>query len=247
MALEIKEITINSISELLTNLTEHSEANDYTLYRGQQFDWNLHPKISRLTSRGKMDKIKCEKLMIDEFVFYSKPYLNDKSHSPIDILSIAQHHGMATRLLDWTKNPLAAIWFAVNEVPEEGNKYGVVWKLDTIQDDYIEDCNPFDIKEIKLFRPNLNIQRIINQNAIFSIHGYSEEFGIYLKLEEQPNYYSRLVKFIIPSDIFWKIRYDLDILGINKMSLFPDLDGVSKYVEWLHINYTDEIDKHRYK
>jgi hypothetical protein len=242
---KITEIEVKSVGEIITYLSEHGNANDLTLYRGQKKDWSLEPKVSRIKLRGNEDIVESEKKMYYDFEFYSKPYFNKDGLFSLDILSVAQHHGMATRLLDWTRNPLAAIWFAVNEVPIQDN-YGVVWKFETKKEDYVGLVSPYEIVDIKLYRPDLNSNRIINQNAVFSIHGYSKEISSFVKLDEHEEFQERLIKFIIPSKLFWSFRYDLDILGINRMSLFPDLDGVSKHIEWLNSNYEDEIGKNRY-
>jgi len=84
------------------------EINDYTLFRGHNnFMWELLPKIARedFVFRSKSDS---ELKMIETFKRYARQYLSKEIKNEWHYFALAQHYGMATRLLDWTTNPLAA-------------------------------------------------------------------------------------------------------------------------------------------
>jgi hypothetical protein len=117
-------ISINSVETLITELKSNGNIPENTLFRGQEEDWDLVPKISRIVFREK-DYRKTELKMLNDFKRFSLPYLKTIPKNDWDWLALAQHHGMATRLLDWTTNPLAALWFTVKK-PTNSNKNGVL-------------------------------------------------------------------------------------------------------------------------
>ena len=116
------------------------------LFRGQQQDWPLLPKLARIKLKPDKRLNPTEDEMLKDFERLSLPHININLEHRLDKLAFAQHNGMATRLLDWTLNPLAALWFAVR-IPaakdeQEKLKDGVVWIYHASHED-IEALPPF--------------------------------------------------------------------------------------------------------
>ena len=97
----------------------------FTLFRGQREDWPLLPKLARLTHVG--DILSAEHEM---FATFRREAVADAEPVPDndwDWLALAQHHGLPTRLIDWTMNPLAAAWFAVGDPAARPDRPAVLW------------------------------------------------------------------------------------------------------------------------
>lgn len=121
--MEEKEIYVESIVDYLNALPENEEFSDslldnLTLFRGQgNKEWNLIPSVMR----NREDFLN-EELYIKECI---RQYPEEfKNMNKVDILIKMQHYGMPTRLLDLTKNPLVALYFACVSEP---NNDGVVY------------------------------------------------------------------------------------------------------------------------
>lgn len=226
--------------------------NENSLFRGHtSYKWNLVPRIGRQGFNFRINEHD-EKEMLNTFKRFSEPIIKDEIFLDFDFLAMAQHHGMATRLLDWTSNPLTALWFCVQNPTK--SKFGSVWVLNYEQSELIDGSakrtilnpgdyhrnNPFEIEGIKVFKPRLIAQRIINQNGLFTIHGKSK--GKYLTLNKLREFDKKLFEIQIDSKFFKDIRWTLDKLSFNKMTQFPDIDGIASYSEWLHTRLTDEMD-----
>lgn len=239
--LEIKslEAYIKAVCDeasLWINYNRNFAKNRYplVLYRGQEKDDPLLPKMAREKLLSK-DIAQKEQNIISEFRKLACPFTDYKfKNNEWDMLALAQHHGLPTRLLDWTENPLAALWFAlVKENPETDFRY--VYRL-ILNGDEIFDINlgtkPFDLNQTGVFRPNHVTKRITVQTGWFSVHNCIK--GKFISLNDQKNFSKRLAKYKIPNDplLIKDILIRLDRLGINHFTLFPDVDGLSKYLEW---------------
>lgn len=214
------------------------------LFRGQPCDEPLIPKLGRLKLKGKLTNI--ERLMIDEFRRTSPPLTEFHPHNDWDVLALAQHHGLPTRLLDWTKSAYAALWFAVREPfkPRENSvapRQGVVWIFAPSVEDYLADTeslpdkerpSPFDNRDVtKIFRPKVISRRISAQSGLFTAHKIVEKKR-FVALEKNKKYMSKLTKLtILPKD-FATLRKNLHMFNVNHSSQFPDLDGLAKHLQW---------------
>lgn len=238
-----KELTINKFTDYTKIIEKCADSENY-FFRGQRTDSILLPRIGRLKLKESLAK--SEKKMFNEFKRKSIPFIQNLPKNDWDWLAIAQHHGMATRLLDWTSNPLTALWFAV-QYPAKEKMHGVVWIFKVPEQDILtpdklinSSIAPFSGKRTKMFQPNCVTNRIVAQNGSFTVHRFIDSRKSFVPLEKNKYYQNCLTKVIIPAKSFTNLRYHLDRFGINHSSMFPDIDGVCKHVEWLNSRLADE-------
>lgn len=220
----MKEHKVNNFTELHEILSSYRKDNRWQFRGHSNIDWELTPKVGRADfAKSKDEKIfRAWKRRAVEFV--SVPYDDDWGW-----LSIAQHHGLATRLLDWTFNPLAAAYFAVSENIESDAvifAYNTSYFIDTKKSN-----NPFEITGVKKFKPTGIAQRIVRQGGLFTVHENPD-----VSMEKVIEVDNILEKIIIEKSYRKELLFELSHYGINKATLFPDLDGLSAYINWATAN-----------
>ena len=226
------------------------------IFRGQNLDRPLIPRIARLRAKGKLLRI--EKLMMADFGRQILPFSEFQPENEWDLLALAQHHGLPTRLLDWTYSALTALWFSTRPSrvgqPEKRGHIGVVWVWKTITSDFLPvppENGPY-VGLTRIFRPRIVSRRILAQTGVFTCHKplsgekLTISGGKFVPLEENTSYSDRLHKIVIPSRLWPQFREQLEISGVHHLSMFPDLDGLSRHLEGSYFHDApvpiDEID-----
>ncbi|HYC84480.1 MAG TPA: FRG domain-containing protein [Chryseosolibacter sp.] len=230
-----KTFSVSSFKEFQEILLDIS-TEQFTLYRGQSLDKTLLPKIARYELP---DVEKTEREMLKDFQRRSLHLIDFQPGNSWDWLALAQHHGMATRLLDWTENPLIALWFSMaTKLEPKHADYSVVWGFNVPNEDIVastDELDPFQEGSTKVFKPNHITKRISAQFGWFTIHKYNNEKK-FIAFEKNNQYSERLFKIKVNSDCFSECKRRLHTFGINSASMYPDIDGLAKHVEWLFLD-----------
>jgi hypothetical protein len=220
------------------------------VFRGQTKEegWPLVPSAGRNLNRSLV--LKKEKEILEEFKRESIPYIDFVPKNNWQWLALAQHNRLPTRLLDWTKNPLAALWFAVKDSAIEKNP-GIVWVYRYEESEAIRDTSapgiedPFLIDQTYLYFPEHVFPSIQAQSSVFTVH-YRErkDSDTFPPFEQIKNADLRLSKIEIePGEpaLFRSIQYELFRIGISPASLFPGLEGIAERISYDNILYEDEF------
>jgi hypothetical protein len=213
-----------------------------------------HPLSSSLVRlAGDADTRTLELALLRNFRKYAATE-GSNADSIWDWLALGQHRGLPTRLLDWTYSPLVALHFAT-EAPEDFDRDGVVWCVNFVEANkrlpsrlrrimaregsqtltvdmlaVFKDLRAFDALArtpfLVFLEPPAIDRRILNQLALFSLmSSATAEMDDWLKAHPT---LSRRV--LIPARLKWEIRDKLDQANVNERILFPDLDGLSRWL-----------------
>ncbi|WP_231583469.1 FRG domain-containing protein [Rufibacter radiotolerans] len=222
--------------------------------------WNKDYELKTSLMRIGGDYAKLEQHLLRNFRKYSRGMTTEAGESLWNWLAVAQHHGLPTRLLDWTYSPYVALHFATSDL-NNFHQDGVIWCVNYVKStDYLpeklqnaireEGSNVFtaevldpvaaSLRSLGEFQeqpfvmflepPSLD-ERIVHQYALFSMMSTADA-TLLDWLTDHPDLYYRL---IIPSKLKWEIRDKLDQANITERVLFPGLTGISA---WLKRHYT---------
>ena len=265
----MEEIRVQSWTELIERLHDRSwqpviaRHRSTFVFRGSaNHQCALTPSLMRLGG----DFASLEEHLLRTFRRYGLRY-HAPDGSQWNWLALAQHHGLPTRLLDWTYSPFVALHFATADLAQF-DRDSFVWCLDYVGAaallpqrlcDVLEEegaqvfttemldavapsLQSFDALQdepfMLFFEPPALNDRIVNQHGLFSI---TSGAGVRPDtwVAQHPTLARRIV---IPASLKWEVRDKLDQANITERVLFPGLDGLSR---WLKRYYSPRADVDR--
>ncbi|MDX3930143.1 MAG: FRG domain-containing protein [Shinella sp.] len=198
--------------------TEHADSR--WIYRGSPSKtFKLVPSIGRKEDYRLSDEL----ALLEIFRRRATEFLGHQPLLDWDLLALAQHHGMPTRLLDWTSNPLVAAYFAVSSLPHDHDARIVAYRVRSTD---IIDTNTRleELTDTGFLMPRSITVRIVNQSGIFSCHHQPE-------IPWQPPIRS-LETFNIPVQMRELFLRRLFSLGIDAQRIMGGIDGLCARLKW---------------
>ncbi|EJL6481662.1 FRG domain-containing protein [Vibrio cholerae] len=224
---------MREISEFLNAVGGFEEV---SYYRGHaDINWELLPSIARIdTSLIDVDEyIHWRGLELDimrEFEKHGSSLLSKTPKNDLEWLIHAQHHGLPTRLLDWSTNPLKALFFAVENPLHDnvdGVLFGVAPKLNYVLERFV-DVSKED-KIVGFHSSSLN-SRVFAQEGCFTIFPTPKKWATFTPIGMDNGTVDKLSKYVVPKEHKAALRKQLTRLGISHKFMFPDLDGLAKSI-----------------
>lgn len=242
--MKYEDTTVTGVGDLLEALSEQVTDNDPVWFRGHgDAAWKLDCTLAR---NGGIEN---ELPLIRRFKQNALPLISSRPADEWEWLFLMQHHGLPTRLLDWSESVLVSLYFAVNDDGSDHEEAdGCIWALlpqelnaISLRDDqakqvlglgddkHFDDYLPSKIgAQVQTFQPLAatavrNNPRIQMQQGVFTV-SHKDLSG----LDELPNT-DPLWKIVIPSANKQNFRDQLKALNLSKLSLFPELSNAAEH------------------
>lgn len=251
-------LELKTWDEYICFINRNKKTLDGCIYRGQSdSSWKLKPSFFRLIENMDhgVDLEKFQALAVrhtENFKKQVRGRCNISYSSPEEYLgewlSLGQHYGLATPLLDWVYSPYVAAFFSFSEqIKNKGSVSififdikGIEAKLFNFQGNQGKSKCVQPICDIEIFDPLTHEnKRMVSQQGIFtyiqdfnfrSIEEYLYAFHEKCEISNEEFF---LIKITIPNMERTKALVELNLMNINKLTLFPDISGSAEHCNYL--------------
>jgi hypothetical protein len=203
--------------------------------------WDLEPTLLRepYLARAKWHGME----FYNSFKARSQPYLTVRPTEDLEWMMLARHHGVPTRLLDWTESAATALYFATR--PPNRIDDGCVWLLDPLLLGFKNTGVPqvftndgIDAKVVARpeydgsltaplpLYPDRIAPRMVNQHSCFTLHGWTT--GLLQDVADAEGSPAGLQMIVVARTAKQEIVKQLASIGVTEGAVFPDLDGLAR-------------------
>ena len=250
---EPEAVTISALAEYLQALAPFRQRT--AIYRGFRADEEKQATLKRCfdasDSHPEMDIARFERELFDSFKRQAPLYI--PARLPSDDwqwLALGRHYGLPTRLLDWTSNPLVALFFAVTETRSREHRTAQIYAVSfgplhrgaetMVSKEEFPDPLAFD-QSFGRFIPELAEPRLAAQQSVFTIAGDPTlAIDPLLEAAREDGTVETYKVFSVKPEQAAEIERELYRVGITRVTLFPDLRGLCETLEWTWRAYRNE-------
>lgn len=212
------------------------------LFRGQPQNLLLLPRLFRPPAgTARSDAIWLKQIKQDEKQLLSRfqnegPYLLPSiPNNEWDWLSLAQHYGLPTRLLDWTQNPLTALFFAVErDNPRSPAVYVYPAAESKEMQEQKKNGSPFKLIHTRIMKPVAHSTRVALQagwHTVHAIHKTRDGTEMVIPLEQLDPHDKLIERIDIEPSMASSIRTELANMGIGDATIYGDLQSVCRSIQ----------------